>query len=193
MGGQGLEGRERLLSWGTSETAWCCARFCRRRVSMSMSMSMFAPPLCVSPRQTLRVCRARQTLRLRCPRSSRNCGRRHYALTFSRTSRNVAHAKRRHVVRRVRPRARQASRGRARELSGSEAAGHISCNVPGGVQLSHRQAGEDRQPVCRRCCDVRIGSSTVQVGALARSVDHPIATGRCQLIKHVARRPSTAA
>eukprot|EP00966_Prymnesium_polylepis_P314458 7266409-Prymnesium_polylepis.1 len=43
-------------------------------------------------------------------------------LTFSRTSRTVAPAKRRHVGRRVRPRARPASAGRALELSGCETA-----------------------------------------------------------------------
>eukprot|EP00966_Prymnesium_polylepis_P053741 1242219-Prymnesium_polylepis.1 len=78
-------------------------------------------------------------------------------LTFSRTSRNVAHAKRRHVVRRVRPRARPASAGRALELSGRETAAGIECDAPVAAKLSDRPNDKDIQAVCRRHIDVLIG------------------------------------
>ena len=63
----------------------------------------------------------------------------------------------------VHERARPAG-GRASELSGSEAATRLTFNVPRGAQVSIRQAGEDRQPICCRCCEVFIGSSAVQLG-----------------------------
>eukprot|EP00966_Prymnesium_polylepis_P131105 3032118-Prymnesium_polylepis.1 len=50
--------------------------------------------------------------------------------TARRRRRNVAHAKRRHrVVRRVRPRARPASVGRALKLSGCETTAGIDCDA----------------------------------------------------------------
>ena len=112
-------------------------------------------------------------------------------LTFSRTSRNVAPAKRRHVVRRVRPRARPASAGRALELSGCETAVGIECDAPVAAKLPGRPTDQDLQAVCRRRIDVLIGCSAAQVGGVTRPADHPFAARRCLTIEPVAHRQSS--
>ena len=115
----------------------------------------------------------------------------HTSLTFSRTSRNVAHAKRRHVVRRVRPRARPASAGRAIELSGCETAAGIECDAQVAGKLPGRPTDQDLQAVCRRRIDVLIGCSAPHVGGVTRPADHPFAARRCLTIEPVAHRQSS--
>jgi hypothetical protein len=63
--------------------------------------------------------------------------------------------------------------------------------VPQAAERPAGPADKDLQAVCRRCLDVLIGSSEVQVGALVRFADHPFVTGCCVVIEHVTRRPSS--
>ena len=103
----------------------------------------------------------------------------------------MAHAKRRHVVRRVRPRARPASAGRALELSGCETGAGINCDAPMAAELPDRPTDQDLQAVCRRRIDVLIGCSAAQVGGVTRPTDHPFAARRCLTIEPVAHRQSS--
>ena len=103
----------------------------------------------------------------------------------------MTHAKRRHVVRRVRPRARPASAGRAVELSGCETTAGIECDAQVAGKLPGRPTDQDLQAVCRRRIDVLIGCLAAQMGGVTRPADHPFAARRCLTIEPVAHRQSS--
>ena len=83
-----------------------------------------------------------------------------------------------HGGRRGRPQARQASGGRALELTGMVRAAGITGSALCAAQLLLRSTDRDSQVVCCRCLDVLIGSSAVQVSAVVRSAYHLFATRR---------------
>ena len=87
------------------------------------------------------------------------------------------------------PLASRCSPGRAHELSGCETAVCIKYNAPWAAELPYRPTDQHLQAVSYRCIAYLIGSSTVQVGAAARSAHHHFDTRRCLLTKHVTRRP----